>query len=356
MSCFPKTAFSFAICVLTVGGFFAGQSLAQISDEWVGSNRPSENLVYKKVDGSKWKEYHKNGAEFFLDWEEKYRESSSVMLYDAKRNYWLKLTPTNAMLQTKSGGDFWELIKGGFKESSAASALKLDKVVYAKLGEKQQAGTFIRCDSGDWVEMAPDGMHVFDEVRKDKNEIQLKRNDNGAVVLIDLSRNTVRLRLGAGYATEYRDLYTIIATESNANEPGGDSSTSDKPESKLVQTPTAIYRLKVNTGSATDILGLQAAGTDSKIMVKLIGTKGYTDWFEFTGNNGFFEANTSDEIQKRLGDVGTLTGIEIDKDNGGNGPDWYPTEFVVEVNGVTYGATNRYWVNDKPTTLPLERK
>ena len=106
----------------------------------------------------------------------------------------------------------------------------------------------------------------------------------------------------------------------------------------------ANYKVVVKTGSAAGAFGVQAAGTNSKIEIRLNGANGQTRWTVFNGSHGGFEANTQDEMTFSTDGLGNLTSIEVKIDGTGDGPDWYPTTFTVSANGKTWTATNRQWV------------
>ena len=405
-------------------GMMCGVATGQVSNKWVGNKPANDNLVYVREKPGAWKEFHRNGAAFSTEWKETTRDSTSVTLHDASRNYWLRLTATNALLKTEANGQYWELIQGEFSPApSIAKGLDVRAVVYSNT-DHTITGRFLETAPGKWIETVPNGEHTFTEHGRDEWSVYLKRDDNGTAMQIDLYRNQV-------FVNQHQPLYEIVSSDNGearnvfaasvirySRTEGGkeagrfvatgrennwieqspdhrfnftlvkrdnNSITLKKFDGAVItldfvnrrvilngrqhlyhfiesgdgkgeETINATYVVSVQTGSRGGTFNVEAAGTDSNIKFRLVGNKGTSEWVNFPGSHGFFEANTFDAIQVELADVGTLTSIEISKDNAGSGPDWYPTSFGVQVKGQTYQATNSDWINSNSVTLPLSNQ
>jgi len=89
------------------------------------------------------------------------------------------------------------------------------------------------------------------------------------------------------------------------------------------------YTIKLSTGSKTGTLGEEIGGTDSKVKVRLHGSKGSTHWFRCNNPGNDFEANSTGTYQLSSPDLGDISRIEVKTDNAGPGPGWLLTTVQV---------------------------
>jgi hypothetical protein len=97
--------------------------------------------------------------------------------------------------------------------------------------------------------------------------------------------------------------------------------------------PNAAYALTVHTGD------MWMGGTDANVTFTLTGSHGSANVTVDTSRPGRMEQNQTTFVTLQSGDLGKLQSISVQRDDRGNGPDWYLDTIGVE--SFRYGVSTR---------------
>jgi PLAT/LH2 domain len=101
--------------------------------------------------------------------------------------------------------------------------------------------------------------------------------------------------------------------------------------------PLYNYQVTVKTGNLDD------SGTDANVTIKIIGSKGSTEFLPLDDERNNFEKGDIDTFQVQSStNVGDITGFTLKQDGSGKKPGWY-VEYVA-INGVSF--TVNQWLGD----------
>jgi len=75
--------------------------------------------------------------------------------------------------------------------------------------------------------------------------------------------------------------------------------------------------------------GMDGAGTDAHVYIRLHGVYGHTSAVELDDSNNNFERSQVDTFAITVNDVGTLTSLEVWHDNSGRHSGWYLDEITL---------------------------
>jgi hypothetical protein len=114
--------------------------------------------------------------------------------------------------------------------------------------------------------------------------------------------------------------------------------------------PNANYELAIHTGD------VHMGGTDSNVTFTVTGSAGSIVKVIDTSLDGRMERNDWNYVTIPSPDLGNLISITVQRDNSGNGPDWFLDRIVVASfrYGVSKQATFNRWIDTtSPFTQPL---
>jgi hypothetical protein len=114
--------------------------------------------------------------------------------------------------------------------------------------------------------------------------------------------------------------------------------------------PNANYELAIHTGD------VHMGGTDSNVTFTVTGSAGSIVKVIDTSLDGRMERNDWNYVTIPSLDLGNLISITLQRDNSGNGPDWFLDRIVVASfrYGVSKQATFNRWIDTtSPFTQPL---
>jgi PLAT/LH2 domain len=114
--------------------------------------------------------------------------------------------------------------------------------------------------------------------------------------------------------------------------------------------PNANYELAIHTGD------VHMGGTDSNVTFTVTGSAGSIVKVIDTSLDGRVERNDWNYVTIPSLDLGNLISITVQRDNSGNGPDWFLDRIVVASfrYGVSKQATFNRWIDTtSPFTQPL---
>ncbi|GEC88540.1 PLAT/LH2 domain-containing protein [Brevibacillus brevis] len=109
------------------------------------------------------------------------------------------------------------------------------------------------------------------------------------------------------------------------------------------------YKVTVKTNNADD------AGTNSKIQIKLHGSKKDSPWTTLdSAGDDFEQGSTGVYYVTASASLGSIQKIEIKSDGKGNKPGWLPYSFVIQKDTSTWKFYNNKWIGDNgPETVTL---
>jgi glycerophosphoryl diester phosphodiesterase len=114
--------------------------------------------------------------------------------------------------------------------------------------------------------------------------------------------------------------------------------------------PNANYEVVVHTGD------VHMGGTDANVTFTVVGNAGTISKVIDTSLDGRMERDEWNYVTIPGPDIGQLVSITVQRDNDGNGPDWFLDKIIVRSfrYGVSRQAIFNRWIdNTSPVTLPL---
>ena len=196
-----------------------------------------EQVVYRHPNGAgefvqvstdRWSEYNPDGT---FSFEERFRDSGAIWLYDATRNTWIVLDIAAGMIRVSQGGkplgdlysivDQWGqhlhqaeryLASGRATESTGGNAgWALNQVSYR---HRFGPGKFVQIGPTQWIERNPDGQFWFEESARFGDGVELYDHMRDVRMLIDLRRQYV---LRSQQGSQYQDVYAISGYDEAAS-------------------------------------------------------------------------------------------------------------------------------------------